>query len=463
VIDRGLWAAFAQRHVLSALRETEIHLEKALGLREEALGFRTEMAKKFGALNLFPTLREQWQGRRAVPKPGGPAPPFDPERGRCVAALDLIRRRPELVTAIAWHSLDAQCPRARAEQTLVDPKRWFSTTLPLGRLYDFDHRSYMPTLGLTPTEIEGLAKLAPYDGTVIYWRESRRPLDSKMTKAEFDAIYGPVVAYDAKAQRFQATRVIASDEKFVLEAKRACLANADQCIRVADELVERGVEGEAVWAYERAVERARDRVAVSVATRWLVQNYFEEGRTERAIELARMGAAVHSAGGLDTLGHLAERMGRYEEAEGAYVALARRYPDQEFRLSAFYVRHERRVADGRFAALAAAAEKNLFPAGMKRVSLAELQALADRIGPSGVTRIGLPIVEVPTKDLQALGLRMGDTVMVLDGYRVFNQPQYSCVLWLTDDPEVSMIVLREGKTFLELKGQMERRRYGPRR
>jgi tetratricopeptide (TPR) repeat protein len=461
VIDRGLWTAFAQRHVLSALRETELHLEKAMGLREEAATFREDMTKEFAALSLFPPLQEQWQGRRPVPKPGGAAPALDRERGRCLKALDLVRRRPEVVSAISWQGLDTQCFRARMENALVDPKLWFTTGLPMGTLYDVEHRSYLPALGFSPNEIESLAKLAPYDQTLMYWRVSRHPLESKITQAEFDALYGPVAAYDAKAQRFQATRVEKGDASFLVEAKRVCQANADQCLGVAREMVERGAVNEAVQAYERAVEGARDRVAVSNASDWLVQHYFEEGRTERALEVARLAASVQSAGGLDTLGRLAERMGRYEEAEGAYVALARRYPDQGWRLSAFYVRYERRVGDGRFRAQAGAAEKELFPAGMKRVSIAELRALADRNGP-GMSSMGVGIMDVPSKDLQALGLRFQDVVLALDGYRVINQAQYSCILGLTDQPEVTMIVQRQGKEYLELAGKMDRRRYGPR-
>jgi hypothetical protein len=57
---------------------------------------------------------------------------------------------------------------------------------------------------------------------------------------------------------------------------------------------------------------------------------------------------------------------------------------------------------------------------------------------------------------------MGDTVLVLDGYRVFDGQQYACVLSLSDGPEVTMIVLWDGKDFVELAGKMARRRYGPR-
>ena len=229
---------------------------------------------------------------------------------------------------------------------------------------------------------------------------------------------------------------------------------------MANELVDRGFANDAVQAFERAVEAARDRVAVSIGARWLVQRYFEEGRTDRALEVARQCAAVHSAGGLDILGQLAERMGRYDEAEGAYVAMARSYPDEAFRLSAYYIRYERRVADGRYRAQAAAAERELFPGGMKQVSVAELRTLAAGSGGPGASPVGAPMREMPTKDLQAVGLRMGDTVLAVDGYRVLNASQYSCVFWLTDRPEVSMVVWRG--QFVELSGSIDRQRHGPR-
>lgn len=461
VIDRGLWAAFAQRHVLSALRQTEVYFQRNLGLLDEAAAFREEMTKQFAALTLFRPLQERWQGTRVKPKPGSGPPKFDPEEGRCVLALDLERRSPELLGAAAWSELGTLCWRARMENALVDPKLWFTTRVPMGTLYDFDHRSYMSALEFTPGEIESLAKLAPYDLTLIYWRASRRPLDSKMTRAEFDALYGPVAAWDAKAQRIRDTRVEAGAPDRKAAAQSACAADADQCLRAAAELRDLGAIDEAVAAFERAIEHARNRVIVSNATGWLVQHYFEEGRTERALEVARMSAAVYSGTGLDTLGHLLERMGRHEEAERTYAALAERYPDSAFVLDAFYMRYERRVGDGRFRAAAAAAEKKVFPQGLKRVTLADMSGPVDVTGPAGPARAGLPVMEEPSKEFKDMGLRVGDTVVALDGYRVYTDAQYACIRRLTDEPDTSVIVARNGE-YIELKGKTKRQRYGPR-
>ncbi len=137
---------------------------------------------------------------------------------------------------------------------------------------------------------------------------------------------------------------------------------------MAEELVERGAIEEAVRAYERALARAPDRVEVSNSSRWLVQHYFEQGNAKRALEIAHMCAGVGSAGGFVTLGQILERMGRYDEAERTYMDLAKRYPQLEVRLFAFYMRYERRVADGKFRLQAAAAEQTLFPGGLKRVT-----------------------------------------------------------------------------------------------
>jgi tetratricopeptide (TPR) repeat protein len=247
----------------------------------------------------------------------------------------------------------------------------------------------------------------------------------------------------------------------MLAAKKLCETDADQCIRVAEQFVDQGATEEAVAAYERAVKLGRNRVAVSQSTRWLVQHYFEAGRDDRALEVARLSAAVYSGGGLDTLAQLLERMGRFEEAEDTYKALAERYPQSEAFLLAFYVRYERRVGDGKYGAQAAAAEKKLFSDGMTRTSLADLRGPAGPFGPAGLSRPGYVIKDEPSKDLKALGLRVGDNVMAIDGYRVSHDGQYTCIIRLTDQPEVSMIVSRNGE-YIELAGKIERRRYGPR-
>ncbi len=50
-------------------------------------------------------------------------------------------------------------------------------------------------------------------------------------------------------------------------------------------------------------------------------------------------------------------------------------------------------------------------------------------------------------------------MIAVDGYRVINEFQYSCVVGFTDQPEVALIALRNGQ-YVELKGKMPRRRYG---
>jgi tetratricopeptide (TPR) repeat protein len=331
----------------------------------------------------------------------------------------------------------------------------------MGTVYDFEHRAYIPELKFTPQEVEGFAALAPYDKSIIYWRVSRRPSGSKLTSAEFDAIYGPMVAYDADAKGAKATGVQESDAVFKVSAKRACEANPDQCLRVAAELVERGAIEEAVHAYERALARAPDRVEVSNSSRWLVQHYFDQGRTQRALEVAQMCAAVQSGGGFATLGQLLERMGRYDEAERTYIDMAKRYRELEVRLLAFYLRYERRQTDGKFRVQAADAEKKLFPGGLKRVTLSDLRALVDRFGVTGASQAGAPVPEVTSRELQDMGLRPADRVIAVDGYRVINEYQYACVIGFTDQPEVAIIALRDGQ-YAELMGKMARRRYGPR-
>lgn len=65
-----------------------------------------------------------------------------------------------------------------------------------------------------------------------------------------------------------------------------------------------------------------------------------------------------------------------------------------------------------------------------------------------------------TEKMRRFGLRTGDVVLALDGFRVRDDDQYLCVRGFSDEPEMQAIVWRDGR-YLEVKGQFKRRRFGP--
>jgi tetratricopeptide (TPR) repeat protein len=263
------------------------------------------------------------------------------------------------------------------------------------------------------------------------------------------AIYGPLAEYDlvvilklARARR--ATPELA----LPLFAKAAALDQQIE-LEVGDYLVDLDRPEDAAAAYERAIARSRDRVAVSTGVKWLVGHYCDLGSLSRARAVAEMAADVYSAGGLSTMAYLMERLGRYDDAAAWYQKMVERY-DRRDDLDEFYVRYQHRVGGDRFGIEAAEARDRIFPTGLKPVSLADLKT------PPG--RLGVAISERSQKNTR-LGLQKDDVVVALNGLRVINEAQYRCVWRFTDDPSATLIVWRDGR-YMEVKGSSSRVNYG---
>jgi hypothetical protein len=65
-----------------------------------------------------------------------------------------------------------------------------------------------------------------------------------------------------------------------------------------------------------------------------------------------------------------------------------------------------------------------------------------------------------TEKMRRLGLRVGDSLMVADGYRVRDQAQWAAVRSFSDERRISTIVFRGGG-YLEVAGLYVRVKFGP--
>jgi hypothetical protein len=148
-------------------------------------------------------------------------------------------------------------------------------------------------------------------------------------------------------------------------------------------------------------------------------------------------------------------MQRYADAAEWYRNLDERY-EGESDLSLFYFRTQRRLPNGPFKAEAAAAERQLFPSGIVKVTLQDFvsRRLADQPSvPVGNRRNGV---------LAPLKLGSADRILAVDGIRVSSWPQFFAVRGLSDDPDISMIIQRN-QEYLEVKGAIRRTLFGPAR
>jgi tetratricopeptide (TPR) repeat protein len=454
VIDWGTWASFVQRHILSMLEEGNRHLGYNLGEPEKASSHRKQAREQFGSMIRFPLLAERWQSLlQAQQLQKGTFDPRNPiEQQECDQTLPLVQKAPELVPATAWDGVLRFCSRARNSGALPAYIPWFSPVLPKGTVFDVERRLRLvdspPFFDLT--RLEALRTEAPYERALVLAYVKAR-YGSKPKATEIAAAAGPLAEYDLAIMTERANAAWGDPIEYRPLAEGLCRLDAGKCIALGDFLSQyQEDEPAAAAAYERAVNKALDRVSVANNCDWLVNYYFDQGMTEKAIKVASMAAEVYSGGGLQIMGRTLERMGRYAEAEAYYQKIAKRY-DKSADLDQFYIRREHRAPDGPYRTQAAAAAKAVFPAGIQRVSLADFHA-----PPTD----GQPVEEPLLPKFRRFGARLGDVIVALDGFRVQNAAQYFCIRGLSDDPNMTAIVWRNGR-YEEIKGQFKRRRFGP--
>ena len=423
VIDWGTWAGHSRRHLLHAIASVETHERKMLGIKEEAESLRKQARDSFAAIEVFAALAATWE------KPSTPRP-------SCSGAVRIGQQAPQRLSAAVWRDIVKSCQLGGA---LPPPQRWMDPPILPGTAYDVTRRwpdlydSRSPAADATrSTVFQELRRLAPYSATLATQEYSAR---RRAGQKEFDlaALYGPLAEYNFSAMYLFAETQKAGSPEHRRLYERLTRVDPNSYVRLGWDLQGAGLDEEAVAAFENAYEKAPDRVSVSNSMGWLADYYFDHGRKDRAFEIARAMAEVYSGGGLRLQARMLERSGRIADAESWYEREAERYDDKDA-LDCFYLRRHRRVGDaGEYEQRAAEALTRLFPRGLERVSVADLPP-SPKLGEL-----------VPSEAWPSRGLRAGDLVVAVDGYRVRTSEQESCVVSWTDSLETTAIVWREGQ------------------
>jgi tetratricopeptide (TPR) repeat protein len=207
----------------------------------------------------------------------------------------------------------------------------------------------------------------------------------------------------------------------------------DSWIELGEYRVSHDRDDEAAVAFRHAVADALDRVRLSNEVEFLVDYMVDHGEKEEALAVAREAAETYSGAGLGTMARLQERLGAYDAAERYFKQEAERYPGNNTELEGYYVRYELRVGDGRYTEAARAARASLFPAGLER-----------NLPPPAARPRGVRVVRCSER-FQRMGLRKGDVIVSIDGYRVQNLPQYRCLRRAADGATAAVTVWRDGK------------------
>lgn len=446
-ISWSLWSRFFERHLMATGLVMHARLARKLRLPDEAKKVRLAVEQLLAGCRLEPLLRAELAEQKAEeerPVSGQSVWKREPEIMKATASY--IRSHPEEITAPVWHSVSLGAP-SDAELAGVPYTRWFG--LEEGSLDGL--QSFFSTFNikfLNDHEFEKLKARRAYDRDVLL-EYSTRHYNRKPTLAQFDELYGALVASDIQVMKWRAEYLLDDMTQYRAQYERIANIDPKQWDTLAQELVGRNLEAEAAAAYRKMVDEVQDPVFISNEVDWLVDYDLENHNLEEAAKLARAAGDAYSATGLEILARYFEARGDLDSAETTYKKIDKRYQSPQF-LHAFYMR--RHLLDPKsYAAQAADAEAKEFPHGLEQVKLSDFnEPPADGAeiitGSSLATRVGMSV---------------GSVVGGLDGYRVRSYEQYCVIRDLTHAPDMRIIVW-DGKTWREVQGRFRTRRFGAR-
>jgi tetratricopeptide (TPR) repeat protein len=428
VIDWGTWAAQSQRHLMMNIVANERHLELGLGLKEQAREFRADARQRFGDLGLYPLAARYLTSDQAE------------YAATMAAAIEICRKRPDIVTEAVWKRLLEAPPFAKVPHDVPESAVWFNPFVPAGTAFQASGRAFaiQGRPRFTRSQVDELMARAPF-ARVLVGESLRQRYGEEPPIAPSKQAYGDLAAYDLTVAGRLARAVSRDPKAYVKQMEHVSRLSPDRLQDLAAYLADRGRNDDARRAYERWVAAARNEVAVSNAAWWLVRHYFETKQIAKAEALATRAADVHSYAGLVTRGDLDDWQGRIEEAERVYRTASERY-DNPNELLAFHLRH------GRDGAETESLIRRVFPDGMTRIAHATL---------AGPPAHGVRLDEVGVLGAKN-GLRAGDIVVGVDGIRVANYAQYRAARGSSAHRLMRFILWRSGR-YLEVPVRL---RYG---
>lgn len=430
VIDDGTWALYFQRHLCHIAQRTHVFLSEKWGVHDKAAQFRAGIAKLCGGLTFFPLLQQTGMGAA-------------PDAASQTAATELLSRHPEWIPDAAWGEFARNGgPAAALAQS------WFSNGLPIGTAYSFYSRvkTVPRVVQMSLAEAEALYAIAPW-----HYGVARQYLFVKTrgtpTAGQFHEVMGRFLDFNIAAMLAYSKLVEDDPVLFGNTLAKAAQLDPYYYLRLADYYVKRNMKPEAATAFKAAIKNKANAVAIANRSDWLINYYYEQGKTDDALALARMAAEVYSFKGLKAMADLSEKMGNLSIAEEHFQKIHERYDD----VSPLFLFYQRQVAKDPASPLASRMESLLgstFPEGLKDA------ALKDFSGPptSGV------LINGKSTLLSKNGLKKGDIITALDGKRVDDFPQYAFVRSLKETPEMELIVYQDG-VYRAIKASAPERRF----
>ena len=416
VLPWGAWAEFYQRHIAMNIGMVDSHVRHRLGDHEGANTVKRQLDTRLATLTLFPlgTLRRT-KGSYGT----------EADQSFYSDVIALAAQAPELVPMRAWSFVEWRATYEPIPQRMPLGASWFGPATPhvpfeaSERPRADQHLDEL--LAAAPHDTALLATLAIGDGEAPLVKRARGLLAQHHD-------------YDLRALDAALTHVDREELRIPLKRK-ACAISSRDCIALASSLLYfSNDEPGAAAMYEQAfADPFIDALARAADSYWLTTYYHRIGQTSKAVVLAEQVARTGSGHGYFTRGRLYERVGNLDGAEKDFMINAQRYQDLEG-LLAFYYRRVEVDGNQNYAARWEKWRAEIFPNGMQP----EPATLA------GVPQTGV-FINRDSEFSRRSGIRAGDIVVGLEGWRVDNVNQYRVINFLKDDPIVRLTISRGGQ------------------
>ena len=438
VIGWGQWAAFLQRQLCHAIKEDFDMLQYKWGVPDDAQDFAAKMGAAYGKLRLYPFVqRFDCTDEKAYHQ--------SVDEGTPVTV-----NTPQLVPAACWDILFSATYFAPRYAPTPNPhvNEWFHHNPPPGTVYDLSPRFYHPSLTDRPiTVFEKLRELAPYNFLIADWIADKKYQGHPTYDQAMD-LYGKGLRYSTRAISQVANTVTNQPdqyEKIMLEgAKLSPVFYYD----LGAYFFDHNDGDKSMQYYDQACDVDPDRIRASNYAVWRVRNYMKKGQTDKARQIADEGAEVYSSRGLQAEALFFEMTSNYDEAFAWYSKVNERY-NEPLPLFCFCMRYKILTGDNRFDADAQTASHAIFPKGIETVSLGDFH---------GAPTDGVLVAQENDRT-KAVGLRQGDVIVAVYGFRMHDFNQYTYAREWSAGPELDLIVW-QGDGYHEITASPPNHRFG---
>ncbi|MBA3992984.1 MAG: hypothetical protein C0469_05595 [Cyanobacteria bacterium DS2.3.42] len=423
-------AAFYSRHLAEAVSEEYLFNERMYAVKELAQQTKANAKKLFSGLKLMPLITAHFS-------------PAHAEKDQFLADLqNLFINNPELCTAHHWNMMVETTKTYAPNAVLVEPELWFDPPMPMGTVYYF--RDMLKNCKKNLAELTEWRRLCPYSPMLnTAWAEKK--YGPHPTGDQYREAFGPMADFNVQAMRWIAWAENANPEKFIPMMEKMAKEDPNLYLELGEYCVLHNKPEQAAAYYEKGIKVCENAVHVSNVCDWLIQYRYEHGQKEKAAELAQFAAEVYSARGLISLARHNERLCKLSEAEETYRKVLGRY-GYKWPLAAFYIRYSDK--DKKYAQEASVLTKEIFPTGMKKVTLASFTEKPKR---------GL---EVESTDwlTDKAPIERKDIIVAVNGYEVINKDQFDLARNLATKPSAWVIYWHE-KEFKETTRQTVNNNY----